>query len=257
MMKWVRRILVAVFMIYAAIAAAAFFAQRSFLYFPPDYYHAPPAGFSEIKTESGILGWYSPAKNSRPTVMIFHGNGSSIDSNLHIFRDLQAAGYGVWAAGYPGYPGNSGKPSQDKIMDAAREQYETLRAKGVTDIIFYGTSLGSGVASQLSAHHAPELLILDAPFNSMSDMAKLHVKLLPTGLLLRDKWKSDQALQSAEIPLIWIHGTADSIIDISQGQKLYDGYSGPKTAHIIPGAHHTNTWLLGGRDIVLSALDKL
>lgn len=190
--------------------------------------------------------------------MVFHGNASAIDSNMHIFRDLQAAGYGVWSVGYPGYPGNTDQsPSQDKIVKAAKAQYETLQAKGADKIVFYGTSLGSGVAAQLSVHHPPELLILDAPFNSMSDMVRIHAKLLPTRLLLRDKWESDKALKAAEISLIWIHGTADVIVSISQGQKLYNGYNGPKSAHILRGSHHTNNWLNGGRDVVLGALDRL
>jgi len=114
--------------------------------------------------------------------MVFHGNASSIDSNLHIFRDLQAAGYGVWSVGYPGYPGNDGKPTQETLVQAAREQYETLIDMGVTDIVFYGTSLGSGVASQLTAIYQPELLIIDAPFNSVYDMARQNMPIIPTGL---------------------------------------------------------------------------
>jgi len=137
----------------------------------------------------------------------------------------------------------------------ASQQYAALKARGVSNIIFYGTSLGSGVAAQLALRHAPELLILDAPFNSMSDMARRHMPFLPTGLLLKDKWKSDQALAQMDVPLIWIHGTQDKIVEIAQGQKLYDGYSGPKSDHIITGANHINTWLNGGREIVLSALE--
>jgi len=41
---------------------------------------------------------------------------------------------------------------------------------------------------------------------------------------------------------------------MSHGQKLFDGYAGPKTPYLIQGAHHTNTWLKGGREIVLEAL---
>jgi pimeloyl-ACP methyl ester carboxylesterase len=257
MMTWARRFFLIVLLIYVVVAAAVFFAQRKFLYIPPDFYAPPPQGFTEVKSSSGSLGWHSPAKDDRPTVMIFHGNGSSIESNMHIFRDLQAAGFGVWSVGYPGYPGNVGTPSQESLMTAAIDQYETLKAKGAEDIIFYGTSLGSGVAAQLAARYEPTLLILDAPFNSMADMAQRTMPLLPARLLLKDKWDSRRALSGQDIPLIWIHGTADQIVPLSQGQKLFDGYDGPKSSHVIAGAHHTNTWLTGGREIVLNALESL
>lgn len=257
MLIWTRRILLLALSLYLILLVIAYFGQRKLIYFPSGHYQPPPAGWTEVQTEDGFLGWHSPAREGLPTLMIFHGNGSAIDSNMHIFRDLQAAGYGVWSVGYPGYPGNSGTPTQANIIAAARQQHKALKEQGVSDIIFYGTSLGSGVAAQLAAELMPELLILDAPFNSIADIAAQQMPLLPTRLLLRDKWESDRALQGLSVPLIWIHGTADQIVHISQGQKLFDGYEGPKSGHIIPGAHHTNTWLNGGREIVLDALRAL
>ena len=256
-MIWARRILLILLLLYALVVVAAFFGQRKLLYFPPQIYHVPPDSFEEIRTTTGDMGWYSPAIEDRPTLMVFHGNGSSIDSNMHIFRDLQAAGYGVWSVGYPGYPGNEGKPTQVNLVNAAIAQYETLRDMGVAKIVYYGTSLGSGVAAQLSAKYEPDLLIMDAPFNSVTEMARQQMPFIPTRLLLKDKWESGGALEDLTVPLIWIHGTADVVIPIVEGQKLYDGYSGVKSSHKIPNAHHTNTWLSGGREIVLIALMDL
>ena len=139
---------------------------------------------------------------------------------------------------------------------AAKTQYEWILAQGIKpeNIIFYGTSLGSGVAAQLTAKHQPSLLVMDAPFNSILDMGRKQVPWLPVSLLMKDKFQSDKAIAGLKVPLIWIHGTADRIVPIAQGQKLYDGYEGPKSAHVIEGGQHTNLWFLGGRDIVLGAL---
>jgi len=256
-MIWIHRIILTGILLYTALALIAFFAQRKLIYFPPSIYHSPPAEMVEVRTESGGLAWYSPASPGRPTVMVFHGNASSIDSNMHIFRDLHAAGYGVWSVGYPGYPGTEGAPKQDSLVAAAVDQYQHLSNMGVESIAFYGTSLGAAVAAQLAARHQPDLLILDAPFNSVLDMARRQMPILPARVLLKDQWRSDKALAELNVPLIWIHGTADTVIPISQGQTLYDGYTGPKYAHAIEGANHNNTWLNGGRNIALTALGKL
>ncbi len=257
MLNWIPKVILSAIALYLILIIIAFFAQRRLIYFPPDYYQPPPDGWTEVRTKSGYLGWHSPPQAGKPTVMVFHGNASSIDSNMHIFRDLQNGGYGVWSVGYPGYPGNSGTPSQAGLIEAAREQYAQLQRLDPNKIVFYGTSLGSGVAAHLAAHYPPEILILDAPFDSIADLAAQQLPVLPTRLLLKDKWESGRAIDELRQPLIWIHGTADSVIPITEGQKLYDGYKGPKTAHIIPGAHHTNTWLLGGRQSVLDALSQL
>jgi len=264
-MKFLKLILFAALTLYLVIAAAVFLLQRKLLYFPPNVYLTPSAvgvpDMTEIEIKSDdetwATGWYAPpASPDGKVVMVFHGNASAIYSNHDIFRDLMEQGYGVWSAGYPGYPGSQGKPSQEGLVIAAEHQYDLLLAQGAKpeNIVFYGTSLGSGVAAQLAAKHQPSLLVLDAPFNSILDMGKKQVPWLPVSLLMKDKFQSNKALKGLDVPLIWIHGTADQVIPLSQGQKLYDGYSGPKSAHIIEGGEHTNLWFLGGRDIVLEVL---
>lgn len=265
-MKWIYRSFGALFVLYAIICAAAFFGQRALLYFPPPIYLTPQAVGAAMMTEvplrikdgTELTAWWSPpAREDGKIVIVFHGNGSAVYSNVDIYSDLIAAGHGVWGVAYPGYPGSEGAPSQAALVDAARAQYAEVLARntGGAEIVFYGTSLGSGVASQLAAQHPPSLLILDAPFNSVLDMAKSQMPFLPVNWLLRDKFQSDEALAGQDIPLIWTHGTADRIVPLAQGQKLFGGYDGPKIAHIIEGGQHTNLWFLGGREIVLSALE--
>ena len=262
-MKWLKLIILAALALYLIAAAALFMVQRKLLYFPPNLYLTPSAvgvdmeEMSYSQDDMTVMGWYgAPAESDSKVVMVFHGNASSVYSNHEIFRELMAAGYGVWSVGYPGYPGSDGTPSQVALVTAAKRQYEMLLAKGVEpeNIVFYGTSLGSGVAAQLAAKHQPALLVMDAPFNSTLDMGRTQVPWLPLSSLMKDQYRSDKALAGLDVPLIWIHGTADGVIPISQGQKLYDGYGGPKAAHVIQNGQHNNLWFMGGRDLVLGAL---
>jgi len=259
-MRWLKRIILTALTLYLIAAAAVFMLQRKLLYFPPNFYLTPTAVGVPEMTEigGGAGGWYvPPSEPDGKVVMVFHGNGSAVYSNHDIFRDLMDEGHGVWSVGYPGYPGSDWKPTQENLVISAKRQHNLLLdAHGVApeNVVFYGTSLGSGVAAQLAAEHQPALLIMDAPFNSVLDMGRKQLPWLPVSLLMKDKFQSDKALAGLDVPLIWIHGTADEIIPISQGQKLYDGYSGPKSAHVIEGGQHTNLWFLGGRDVVLGAL---
>ncbi|MEP1231053.1 MAG: hypothetical protein ABJG88_10295 [Litorimonas sp.] len=248
--------------------------QRKLLYFPPQNYLSAsdvglanmaeiPFSINGIETTSW---WSAPVDDIKPVILFFHGNGSAVYSNYDIFGDLIAQGYGVLSVGYPGYPhkgmdatGPNGGPSQDKILAVAIKNHEFISGENITPdrIVYFGTSLGSGIASQLAAIHPPQLLILDAPFNSILDMAKKRAPFLPVSLLMQDRFESDKALAGRDVTLIWMHGTDDRIVPIAQGQKLYDGYDGPKTAYIIHRGQHTNLWGLGGRDIVLRALSQL
>jgi len=265
-MKWLKRIVLATLGLYLVLVAGIYAMQRKLLYFPPQIYLTPQAvgldGFEEVRLQSRAgdnltAFWSSPADESHKVVMFFHGNGSAVYSNHDIYSDLAAKGFGVLGVGYAGYPGSDGQPSQPGIESAAIAHYEFLIEQGIqTDrLVYFGTSLGSGVASQLAQKHPPSLLILDAPFNSILDMGRKQMPFLPVKLLMKDQYKSNEALRGLDIPMIWMHGTADRIVPLSQGQKLYDSYVGPKQAHIIDDGQHTNLWGLGGREIVIQQLN--
>lgn len=267
-MQWLKRIGVGLLILYLLICAAVFVVQRKLLFFPPQNYLSPTdvgvPNMMELNLSSGTTSWWiSPASDDKKVIIFFHGNGSAVFSNYHIFKDLIAQGHGVLSVGYPGYPNNaqtpSLNPSQVGIIDAAKINYQFVLDNNIAPdrIVFFGTSLGSGVASQLTAIHQPSLLILDAPFNSIVDMGRRRIPFLPINLLMKDKFESDKALSGLDVPLIWTHGTNDQVVPMSQGQKLFDEYEGPKIAHIIEGGHHTNLWGLGVREIVLARLDQI
>jgi len=259
-MIWIQRLLLIALAAYLILLLLAYIFQRSLLYFPPEFYNPPPDWMVEIEAADGSMAWWvAPARDTAPVILVFHGNASAIDSNMAIFRDLHAQGYGVMSIGYPGYPGNAGKPTQETLVASAIAQHDWVLAQSISPdrIVFYGTSLGSGVATQVAANQQPGLLILDAPFQSTQAIAKQSMWFLPVGILMKDTYRSDLALGNLDMPLIWIHGTHDRVIPLTSGQSLYDGYSGPKTAHILENGEHHNGWLMGGREIVLTTLAKL
>ena len=53
---------------------------------------------------------------------------------------------------------------------------------------FIGESLGSGVAVELATKHNFLSVVLEAPFTSISDIAKKRYKIYPTKYLVKDKF---------------------------------------------------------------------
>lgn len=257
--------LIAVFILYVVPLLLVCVFQRRLMYFPPTVYLAPDAVnlvqaqevSRTIATGDSVTGWWLPPESADGTVvMFFHGNGSAVYSNHDIYRDLHERGYGVYGVGYVGYPGSSGLPNQADIVAGAIEQYDWVLAQGNApeNIVFYGTSLGSGIAAQLALERRPAQLIMEASFNSTLDIGRQSMPVFPVGLFMQDTYRSDQALQHFDVPLIWMHGTDDEVIDLSQGQTLYEAYTGPKSKLIVEGGRHTNLWGLGGREFVFEAL---
>ena len=114
--------------------------------------------------------------------------------------------------------------------------------------------MGSAVAVWLATQRQPYGLVLESPFASIRDMAKLVHPRLPLYLLVRTKYDSLSRIGQVSAPVLVIHGDRDEIIPLSQAQKLYDATQTPKQLYIIPGADHNDTYLLGGESY-FKALD--
>ena len=72
-------------MLYAVICAVAYFGNRAFMYFPDPARVAPAEagldGIEEIEIAAAdgttLITWHAPAKEDKPTVLYFHGNGAN------------------------------------------------------------------------------------------------------------------------------------------------------------------------------------
>jgi len=238
-----------------------FLIQRRFYYLPPTEFGtpvAPPPGMIQLVNTTAlgddVMAYWAPPKESGDVVVYFHGNGSAVIYDGPIYRDLIGAGFGVLAAEYPGYPRSTGKPSEAGIIAPPAAHYDFLISQGVQprNIHLYGSSLGAGVAAQLASRREIGSLILEAPFYSMVDMIKLRMPIYGFRSMVKDKYESFKALKTVDVPLLWLHGTADRVIPIAEGQRLYDEYDGPKSQFIIEGGNHQNVWISGGREQIIA-----
>ena len=79
-------------------------------------------------------------------------------------------------------------------------------------IVVWGESLGAGVAVALASNHAVKRLILEAPFTSAVDVARLSYPLIPVGLLMKDQFRSDARVSSITVPTLVLHGELDRVV---------------------------------------------
>jgi fermentation-respiration switch protein FrsA (DUF1100 family) len=68
------------------------------------------------------------------------------------------------------------------------------------------------------------------------------------GSLLSTKYDSLSKIGKVRVPLLVLHGTADEIVPFSQGRELFEVANEPKSFYAIEGAHHNDTYLLGGEE---------
>ena len=94
---------------------------------------------------------------------------------------------------YRGYGGNPGSPSEAGLAADARAARGYLDSRPEVrseSVVFYGESLGAGVAIGLAAEWPPAALVLRSPFTSLADVGRRHYPYLPVRQLLKERYDS-------------------------------------------------------------------
>ena len=237
--------------------------QRYLIYFPDPQRVAPReiglTGVDErlITTPDGVrvVAWHGPARPGQPTILYFHGNGANLAARAERIRFLMEHGLGVYMMSWRGYSGSGGSPSEAANVADARLAYADLTGLGVRprDIVLYGESLGTGVATRIAVEHETAGLILDAPYTSLTDIGAARYPWLPVRLLMRDRYDTMAIIGQVRVPLLVIHGEADRVIPVEMGRAVLAAatQARPKRLLTIPGAGHSNHTRYGSFDAVL------
>jgi len=243
------RMLLTLGIAYSLFVLAAAIFQRRLIYFPrtiPPALAEPAAaelGFVAWRNPSGqIIGWKLPATSS-PTasILITHGNaGCAIDRGYLADPIHDAAPVDVYVLEYPGYGSRSGSPDKRSILATAGEAFDLL-TNGLPKYLV-SESLGAGVACDLARTHPTEVagLVLFMPYHNLASVAQRKMPLLPAYFLLLDRFNPAECLKDYRGPVKIVLAGADEIIPLESGRRLFEGYQGPKTLQIIPGAHHND-----------------
>jgi len=241
-----------IFIMYCVICLLLFIFQRHFIYAPSKYI----ANFSDYnlkdfkeitlstKDNHKIIGWYKNAKNSKPTIVFFHGNAGNISHRIYkLLAFTNDSGYGLLGVDYRGYGGSKGKPTERGLYNDGRAAIDYLKLQNIPEdeMIFYGESLGTAVAVKMATEYKPKLLVLEAPFTSAVNLGNEGIfRLFPITLLLKDKFNSLAAINKINSPVLIAHGKSDGIINVSHGQQLYKAANTKKQLVLYEGKGHNN-----------------
>ena len=112
--------------------------------------------------------------------------------------------------------------------------------KGVDEknIVIYGESLGTGVATHLSQNKEFAGVILETPFTSMIDAAKKFYPYIPVGLLLKDKFENKNKIKNIKSPILIMHGEKDQIVPFEMGKKMFEIANEPKYSYFTKYDNH-------------------
>ena len=237
-MNYFTTIILTFLFIYFFILFTTYFFQRSLLYHPKENnYFGDPLLVSiekvKIKTQDNIelLSWYHDKNiNKYKTILFLHGNAGSLENRIHKINHFKNLDINFLLLAWRGFNGNLGKPTEQGLYEDARSAVRWLKSKGILEknIIIYGESLGTGVATEIAQNKNFAGIILESPFTSMIDAGKTKYPYLPVKFLLKDKYESNKKIKNIKSPILIMHGKVDNIVPFYMGQKMYELANEPK-----------------------------
>jgi hypothetical protein len=235
-------------LIYIFVIFFLFFFQRNLLYHPNENnYFGDKLKVNiekvQIRTSDDInlLGWFHKKDlNKFKTIVYFHGNAGRLENRIYKLNHFKDMNVNFLIISWRGFNGNSGKPSEKGLYKDGESVISWLKKMGLVekDIILYGESLGTGIATQIAQNRKFAGLILETPFTSMVDAAKNFYPYIPVSLLLKDRYENDKKIKNINIPVLVMHGEVDKIVPFWMGKKIYNMANEPKYSYFTKYDNH-------------------
>ncbi|WP_413558167.1 alpha/beta hydrolase [Bdellovibrio sp. HCB209] len=267
------------FLSLAALVVLISGCQSAFYYPSPIQFYSPDRiGLKyedvKFKTSAGdeIHAWYfaTPQKESKGTVLFFHGNAQNLTSHFMMFYWLPKEGYNYMIFDYPGYGQSSGKPSPKSTLESGVAAAKWLREnKDTRPLIIYGQSLGGIIAmrtvKEIKDQQPIRNLIVDSSFSSYRKIGRRVLArswvtwiLQPlTYVALSDSYSPEPLSDFSPIPMLFIHGTDDPVIPFASSEDMFAAAREPKQFWTVPGGHHGDLFEVNNRELRQKFLNYL
>ena len=230
-----------VVLVYLLVTIGLYFFQRSLLYHPMENNYSGDKLTVKIEkvkitTEDNInlLAWYHKKDNKNyKTILYLHGNAGSLENRIHKINHFHDMNINFLLLSWRGFNGNKGEPTEKGLYKDARSAVKWLENLGINEenIIIYGESLGTGIATEIAQNRNFAGIILESPFTSMIAAGKSKYPIFPIKLLLKDKYESDKKIKNIMAPVLIMHGEDDKIVPFWMGEKMFQLANEPKYSY--------------------------
>lgn len=260
--------------IVALVLAAGFLAlwwyQERILFQPPRKYGEAIADDRIDYTASDgqrLTGYViGDQRSAKGALLCFHGNADLAMWQLEWAKSIHLrTGYFVFLAEYRGYMSLGGSPTYATTRLDALAAYDCVSSSfgyGADRTAYFGHSLGSAVAAELAEIHPPRALLLQSPFSSARDMARIIVTgpiALLWRLVSRIHFDTVAVVSRLDVPTAVAHGKRDRIVPFRMGLEVYEAAKIKGPLLVVDRAGHSDMVSVAGDEYwewIAAALDS-
>lgn len=192
-----------------------------------------------------LHAWWAPGpKPDSPVLLYLHGARWNLTGSVTRIPRWQKMGFAVLAIDYRGFGKSEGAlPSEASVYADAQAAWDYIPTLAPNAKRFlHGHSLGGAIAVEMARRNPKaDGLILEATFTSIKDMAKeTQWGWLPVGFLVTQKFESLKKVPELRMPVLIVHGTEDSVVPVTMGDRLFSAVAAPKKMVRVEGGTHHN-----------------
>ena len=172
----------------------------------------------------------SISENNKIYGIFFHGNAEDINLANEMLSHIRSTlSINIIAPEFAGYGIYSGYPTEGQFFNDAVNVFDYMVDNmniSPNNIIIFGRSLGTSIATHLASRRTCTSLILISPFLSIRHMIRDILGRF-ISFAIRDRFKSGDYIQEVKSPILIIHGQIDSIIKYYHATELYNRTTAP------------------------------
>ena len=234
---------------YAGFLTLGYMLQRTFILHPKKlaktYVYNFDFSFEELEfptTDGSFNAIHAYTDQTRKGVIVyFHGNADNLVRWGAYSSDFLQRGYDVVMMDYRGFGKSDGKATEENMYSDALQLYNYVSKQyNAEEIVLYGRSLGSGVASHLAKTNKAKQLILETPFYSIPDVVRQKFPFILQLFELNFDFPNHKNIDGLDIPVHIFHGTKDKVVPFKSAIKLEDYLQEDDSFLVIPGGGHKN-----------------
>lgn len=209
---------------------------------------------------------YLPATDSHKTAIVAHGYMGDAETMANYAKMFHDLGYNVLVPDARGH----GKSEGDYIgfgwherKDYVKWIDQVLETNGQSEeIVLYGISMGAATVMMTSGESLPtnvKAIIEDCGYSSVNEELAYQLNELfglppfpliqVTSLMTKIRagyffGEADviKQLEKNKLPMLFIHGDADTFVPYEMLDKVYQATKGPKEKYVVPGAEHAKAY---------------
>ncbi len=235
--------------LYLMICVIMFVWQEKFIFLPqklgPNHTFTFPQPFKEITIETedkkNLHGLLFQSGGTKGLVFYLHGNAGSLEGWGGVAETYTTLRYDVFMLDYRGYGKSEGTITSEAqvFRDVEAAYNKMLKQYNEDKIIVLGYSIGTGPAAKIASSNNPKLLILQAPYFSVTDIVTQTFPIIPA-FLLKYRFETHQYITECKMPVVLFHGDHDEVIYYGSSLKLKALFKATDTLITLTGQGHNN-----------------